>query len=181
MEAKTSFSYKIKKLLNDNTSWWFSIFFFYSFYSTKGINNVRVNTIDSFQGHEEDVIIVSTAKTQGIGFLDDPNRLNVALTRAKHCLVVCGNFQELMVRINCVETCIIWLISQSFQCQGVKMWKSLFDDATKRKIIYHVDEDVEHPIENLFKWASYFLMLLYFNISLRVNSNFIIGSHQRYV
>lgn len=49
------------------------------------------NTIDSFQGQERDVIIMSCVRSHGIGFLSDPQRLCVALTRAKHTLIICGN------------------------------------------------------------------------------------------
>lgn len=59
-----------------------------------GENNKRcqVYTIDQAQGLEKDVIIISIARTYGIGFLSNPQRLNVALTRAKRALYICGNF-----------------------------------------------------------------------------------------
>jgi len=57
----------------------------------------EVNTVDGFQGQERDVIIMSCVRSSGIGFLSDKQRLCVALTRAKHSLILCGNFNTFMV------------------------------------------------------------------------------------
>jgi len=50
-----------------------------------------VATVDSFQGQEADILILSTVRTRKIGFVDDRQRLNVALTRAKRVLRVVGD------------------------------------------------------------------------------------------
>lgn len=52
---------------------------------------VKIGTVNSFQGRENDVIIFSTVKKRLTNekiakFLDDPKRLNVAISRAKHQL-----------------------------------------------------------------------------------------------
>jgi hypothetical protein len=48
-------------------------------------------TVDRFQGREADLVLLSMRNTHRIGFLDSPNRLNVAVTRARQQLVVFGN------------------------------------------------------------------------------------------
>ncbi|KAL6882570.1 hypothetical protein ACP4OV_011260 [Aristida adscensionis] len=55
---------------------------------------VRVNSVDGFQGSEEDIIILSTVRSNSAGstgFLSNLRRANVALTRARHCLWILGN------------------------------------------------------------------------------------------
>ena len=54
----------------------------------------RISTIDSFQGQEMPVVIVSLVRSNDegiIGFLKDYRRMNVALTRAKESLYVIGD------------------------------------------------------------------------------------------
>jgi len=40
------------------------------------------------------LVFLSFVRTRGIGFLDNPNRLNVALTRAKYQLVLVGYLEN---------------------------------------------------------------------------------------
>ena len=53
---------------------------------------IDVCTVDRFQGHEADMVFLSFVRSgDGIGFLDNPNRLDVAITRARHQLVIFGD------------------------------------------------------------------------------------------
>jgi superfamily I DNA and/or RNA helicase len=55
---------------------------------------LRISTIDSFQGQEKEIIIVSLVRSNDdgdIGFLKDYRRMNVAITRAKEQLFVIGD------------------------------------------------------------------------------------------
>lgn len=57
-------------------------------------DKIAVNTIDSFQGQERDIIYIGLTRSNGegvIGFLADVRRMNVAITRAKKKLVVIGD------------------------------------------------------------------------------------------
>lgn len=55
----------------------------------------EVNTVDSYQGREKEVIVFSATGTRDMRFVDDVNRLNVALTRARKKLIVVGNEESL--------------------------------------------------------------------------------------
>lgn len=52
---------------------------------------VELCVVDRFQGHEADIVFLSFVQNWTVGFLDTPNRLNVALTRAKYQLFLVGN------------------------------------------------------------------------------------------
>ncbi|MET3114402.1 ATP-dependent RNA/DNA helicase IGHMBP2 [Pedobacter sp. CG_S7] len=57
-------------------------------------NKLTVNTIDSFQGQERDLVYISLTRSNAegvIGFLTDIRRMNVAMTRARKKLVVIGD------------------------------------------------------------------------------------------
>lgn len=55
---------------------------------------ITVNTIDSFQGQERDIVYISMTRSNTesvIGFLSDIRRMNVAMTRARKKLVIIGD------------------------------------------------------------------------------------------
>ena len=61
--------------------------------------NINVSTIDAFQGQQNQVVILVTVRsnsTGALGFLDDPKRINMSLTRAENALFIIGNFDTLL-------------------------------------------------------------------------------------
>jgi senataxin len=79
---------------------------------------LSINTIDSFQGRQLDVTILSCVRANpnslSIGFVSDVLRLNVAITRSRKALWVLGNAHTL---------------SMSHE------WKELLIDVSKRKLL----------------------------------------------
>ncbi|WP_232780252.1 AAA domain-containing protein [Helicobacter pylori] len=60
-------------------------------YGFKNFDELKIDTVDAFQGEEADIIIYSTVKTCGnLSFLLDSKRLNVAISRAKENLIFVG-------------------------------------------------------------------------------------------
>ena len=64
----------------------------------KRIERLRIGTVDSFQGMEFDVVILSMVRTKAVcrgtfpfGFLECANRLCVALSRQKRLLAIAGD------------------------------------------------------------------------------------------
>ncbi|KAH6652046.1 P-loop containing nucleoside triphosphate hydrolase protein, partial [Truncatella angustata] len=59
-----------------------------------GRRRIRVATVDNFQGEEASVVIISLVRSNAerrCGFLNQSNRINVLLSRAKHGMIIIGN------------------------------------------------------------------------------------------
>ncbi|KAF4361253.1 hypothetical protein F8388_001142 [Cannabis sativa] len=85
---------------------------------------VKVKTIDGFQGGEEDIIVISTVRSsigQSLDFISKPQRMNVALTRARHCLWILGNERTL--------------------ANSQSIWEALVIDAKNRHCFYNADDE----------------------------------------
>lgn len=53
---------------------------------------IDINTLDAFQGRQNDIIIYSTVRTSdSIGFQKEKERVNVAFSRARKLLIICGD------------------------------------------------------------------------------------------
>ena len=83
-------------------------------------SDVRVGTVDGFQGQEADVVVLSCVRTQNLGFLADERRLNVALTRARRALLVVGDADALRRK------------------KGA--WRALVEDAERRGRLHDIVE-----------------------------------------
>ncbi|KAK8342805.1 hypothetical protein V6Z12_A08G256200 [Gossypium hirsutum] len=86
--------------------------------------SVRVRSVDGFQGGEEDVLIISTVRSNlngAVGFLSNRQRANVSLTRGRHCLWILGN-----------ETTFI---------KSNSVWTKLVLDAKTRGCFFNAHED----------------------------------------
>ncbi|XP_037948248.1 NFX1-type zinc finger-containing protein 1 [Teleopsis dalmanni] len=62
--------------------------------STQQLCNIRTRTVDSFQGLEANIVLLSLVRNNrnnNIGFLTQPNRICVALSRAKYGMYIIGN------------------------------------------------------------------------------------------
>lgn len=56
-----------------------------------GPGKYKIDVVDSFQGMERNIVIVSTVRTDWIGFAKEIERINVAFSRAKRLLIVVGD------------------------------------------------------------------------------------------
>ena len=102
---------ELKKLVQNNAHYEIGVITFYSeqaglldrMVKNQGLEEfVEVGTVDAFQGKEKDIVFLSTVRSnpfpslrQSLGFLQFPNRLNVAISRGKRLLVVVGDSSTL--------------------------------------------------------------------------------------
>ncbi|XP_050908466.1 helicase sen1 [Lathyrus oleraceus] len=95
----------------------------YTWASNSGFS-VNVRSVDGFQGGEEDIIIISTVRSNGsgnVGFLSNRQRTNVAITRARYCLWILGNASTLI--------------------NSDSVWRNVVLDAKRRGCFHNVLDD----------------------------------------
>ncbi|XP_003616118.3 helicase sen1 [Medicago truncatula] len=86
--------------------------------------SINVRSVDGFQGGEEDLIIISTVRSNfggKVGFLSNRQRTNVAITRARYCLWIVGNATTLI--------------------NSNSVWRKVVMDAKQRNCFHNADED----------------------------------------
>lgn len=88
--------------------------------------NVKVATVDSFQGQEMDVIILSTVNNKNSSFIDDSSRLNVAISRAVKQLIVVVNDDETLLEQGNLGDLAGYIQYNNFEVHESKIF-SVFD------------------------------------------------------
>lgn len=88
------------------------------------IVGLKIDTIDSFQGAERDLILVSTVRANiayEVGFMRDPRRVNVLLTRARCGLVVFGDAATLESESETWRPWLAWVREQGVALTAAEM------------------------------------------------------------
>lgn len=88
--------------------------------------NMKVATVDSFQGQEMDVIILSTVNNKNSSFIDDSSRLNVAVSRAVKRLIVVVNDDETLLEQGNLGDLVGYIQYNNFEVNESKIF-SIFD------------------------------------------------------
>ena len=63
----------------------------FKMYPAGPVIKIEVHTVDSFQGHEADLVFLSMVRNRPTIFLNHLNRINVAITRARYQCVIVGD------------------------------------------------------------------------------------------
>lgn len=98
-------------------------------------HDVVVATVDSSQGCEADIVIVSFVRNNSAGFLTDNRRMNVALTRAKYQLICVGNVEGMA----------------KLTGHGEQSLKLLADSAEERQRVFEFQPSIAFPFRKKFR------------------------------
>lgn len=98
-------------------------------FGAEGEDGGPVGTVDSFQGSEADIVVISLVRNnhhtgkRALGFLSDPRRMNVLLSRAKWKLVLVGSLEFLETRfpkgVPVSKTDPLWFLRNMLDTLGV--------------------------------------------------------------
>ena len=119
----------------------------YDKFDDEKYDNLRIESVDGFQGMEKEYIIISTVRSNvsgNIGFLSSTKRLNVALTRAKKGVIILGNCECLAKKAGIWRDLILFYYSQGLIVKGSL---SHLEKVQKDEIFIHELENDEEEIE----------------------------------
>ena len=91
------------------------------YFSDEGIED-QVLSIDSSQGREFDLVFVSMVRTSSGSIVQEKNRINVGITRARHGLVIVGNAKILKREANWSRLLTEKAANVVQGFQGAKKW-----------------------------------------------------------
>ena len=126
--------------------------FYEKFYTKEKYQELKIDTVDGFQGMEMDYIIISTVRDNSdgiLGFLKSERRLNVALTRARKGLIIVGNSKCLAKRPGVFRDLISYycsnglILNDPFRNRVIVKREEIFD----KEILMEIEEDYEEIIE----------------------------------
>ena len=127
----------------------------------KNISGVTVGSTELLQGQEFSVVIITTTRSSTahlkfdvrhrLGFMANPKRFNVAITRAKALLIVVGNPQILVHDDN--WRCLLEYCRMNDSCTGCD-WSATPDGVADQELADLV-EQAERAYEAHNKYASY--------------------------
>jgi very-short-patch-repair endonuclease len=120
-------------------------------------NEITIDTVHKYQGRERDIIILSTVVNEINEFVDDPNLLNVAVSRAVNKLVVIISENEKNMNSN-IGDLVKYLEYNNFQVIKSNIY-SIFDllyscysdrlkqtEKIRKKVSEHVSENLMNTL-----------------------------------
>jgi len=117
-----------------------------------------VSVVDRFQGLERDIVIVDLVKSGAgldLGFLETPNRINVALSRQKRLLIIVGDYHGIInaktKRCN-GEKAALQLYLEKIKPEWIvtaEQIKELFPFKEKQAITQNPNSKIETKVEKL--------------------------------
>ena len=119
------------------------------FNKDKRYTDLKISSVDGFQGMEKDYIIISTVRSNNlgkIGFAKNQKRANVALTRARKGLILVGNCKCFSKRPNIWRDFISFYYSKKLIVKGDLSDLELVE---KKEILLKVENDIENDDSEL--------------------------------
>lgn len=126
------------------------------------MTDIKVGSVEQFQGQERQVIIISTVrstikhnefdKTYCLGFLSNPRRFNVAVTRAISLLVIIGNPH--IIHKDPYWNKLLWRCADNNSYEGCTLpeRQEFVDEAAMQEDHLNKDEENSLPSKD-FKWG----------------------------
>ena len=129
--------------------------FYEKFYSKEEYLDLKIDTVDGFQGMEMDYIIISTVRSNengDLGFINIQKRLNVSLTRAKKGLIIIGDAKCLAKKRGIFRDLIFFYYSNGLIMNGpfnknIKIMK--MDEILEAKDLLNDEEEFDEILEEM--------------------------------